>query len=801
MSMMLPLPGLKLLTIICGLRLTAAKSRSLWSSVPATYGEDEEYILKTGYLLGNGKLGAIPFGPPGAETLVLNLDSLWSGGPFENSSYTGGNPAGTEYQYLPGIRDWIFQNGTGNVTQLLGPIENYGSYQTLGNLSVTFDGVEKYTNYKRKLDLETGVHTSHWITNGSSFETSVFCSYPARSCIYNIASDKKLPPVTVSLVNKLVNDSLVTDTCGTGYVRLTGTTQASIGLKYDSIARISGNHSSTFSDNGALTIVPAPGQRNITIVWTAESDYDQTKGNQASNFSFRGEDPGPVVERIAASAASQSYEALRGEHVEDYAALMGLFTLDLPDTANSSGIETSDLIARYTNGTSDPFLEALMFDYSRHLFISSSREGSLPANLQGRWAEQVDPAWSADYHANINLQMNYWGADQTGLGGLARPVFDYMTNTWVPRGSETAKLLYNGSGWVTHDEMNIFGYTGMKNEAQWANYPASAAWMMLHVFDHYDYDRNITWLTETGYPLLKGVASFWMSQLQEDLFSNDGTLVVNPCNSPEQGPTTFGCTHYQQLLYQVFDAVLIIAPLVAEQDTDFLESVHDKLSRLDTGIHIDPETNVIREWKVPDSYLYNIYPQHRHLSHLVGWFPGHSISSFADGYTNKTIQAAVQASLLARGDGTDADGNGGNYGWAKVWRGACWARLNDSTRAYEGLRLSIANNVAPNLLSMYSGKYPPFQIDMNFGWAGTVLSMLVVDLPLSSGNRRGEDRTVVLGPAIPSAWGGGSVTGLRIRGGLVVDFGWDEDGLVVSRHVRSGDATGVKFVNVQGKHL
>lgn len=358
---------------------------------------------------------------------------------------------------------------TPDISQLLSPIANYGSYQTLGNLSITFEGVDQYTRYERKLNLDTGLHTSTWISNGSSFETSVFCSYPAQSCVYRIVSDRIIPTVTVSLANSLVNDTLINATCGTGYTRLTGLTQASIGLKFDSIARVPGDYSSACTDTGSLVILPAPGQKAITIVWSAESDYDQTKGNAANNFSFRGEDPGPTVERSTASAASQSYEALLKDHVEDYATLMGSFRLDLPDTANSSGVETSSLVARYTNGTSDPFLESLLFDYSRHLLIASSREGSLPANLQGRWTEQVDPAWSADYHANINLQMNYWGADQTGLSALSRPVFEYITNTWAPRGRETAQLLYNGSGWVVHDEVNIFGYTGMKNNAHWTN--------------------------------------------------------------------------------------------------------------------------------------------------------------------------------------------------------------------------------------------------------------------------------------------------------------------------------------------
>lgn len=745
------------------------------------------------------------------------------------------------YQSLPGIRAWIFQNGTGSeflfpkilwkvamflkfptspdVSQLLHDILGYGSYQTLGNLSVALNGVNEYTNYTRRLDLDTGVHTSSWNSKNVSFQTSVFCSYPALSCVYTVTSNAALPIVHVSMANNLMNSDLINVTCGEGYTRLAGVTQASIGLRFDSIARVSGRFNTTcLPATGSLMIAPAPSQTTVSIVFSAESDYEETRGNANSNYSFRGLDPGPIVEARTTAAASQSYEDLLRLHIADYSSLKALFILDLPDSANSSAVETAELVARYTANPTDPFLESLMFEYSQHLLISSSREGSLPANLQGRWTEQLEPAWSGDYHANINLQMSYWGAQQTGMGELSRPLFEYMANTWAPRGSETAQLLYNGSGWVAHDEMNIFGYTGMKDEAQWADCecrtlgmlsilisltsisqdPASAAWIMQEVFDHYDYTGNLTWLSEIGYPLLKGIASFWLSQLQEDLFYNDGTLVVNPCNSPEQGPTTFGCTHYQQLLHQVFEATLATAPLVSDPDSAFVDAVSDKMSRLDTGIHIDPDsdTGVLKEWKVPDRYLYNIYPQHRHISHLVGWFPGYSISSFSGGYVNATLQNAVRASLIARGNGTDADGDGGDYGWPKVWRGACWARLNDSSRAYEELQLTIANNVAPNLLSMYAGKNAPFQIDMNFGWAGNVLSMLVVDLPMALSNRK-QSRTVVLGPAIPVAWGNGSVKGLRVRGGMVVDFQWDECGIVTQKTVVSGDQD-VLFVNVQG---
>lgn len=357
-----------------------------------------------------------------------------------------------------------------DVSELLNDIVGYGSYQTLGNLSVTFDGAGEYTNYTRTLDLDTGVHTSSWSTNGSVFKTAVFCSYPALSCAYHITSNTALPSVAISLTNELMDSSLVNMTCGEGYTRLEGITQASIGLKFDAIAKVVGNSSTTcLPDTGSLTIPQTSGQTSITLVFTAESDYDQSRGDAAHNYSFRGADPGPAVEERSSSAALQGYDAMLSAHTADYASLMGLFTLDLLDTANSSALETATLVGRYTNTTTDPFLESLLFDYSRHLLLSSSRPGSLPANLQGRWTEQLDPAWSADYHANINLQMNYWGAEPTGLGALARPLFAYVADTWAPRGAETARLVHGGEGWVVHDEMNIFGYTGMKNDAQWAN--------------------------------------------------------------------------------------------------------------------------------------------------------------------------------------------------------------------------------------------------------------------------------------------------------------------------------------------
>lgn len=319
--------------------------------------------------------------------------------------------------------------------------------------------------------------------------------------------------------------------------------------------------------------------------------------------------------------------------------------------------------------------------------------------------------------------------------------------------------------------------------------------MMQHVYDHFDYSQNTTWFAEQGYPLIRGVAAFWLSQLQSDEYFKDGTLVVNPCNSPEQPPTTFACTHYHQVIHQLLAYVHVAGALGIETDADFLANAASSLRVLDTGLHIDQSWRGIKEFKASPNVTGLDIPTdtHRHLSHLTGWFPGYSIASQASGFANTTITDAVAASLAARGNGTGPDADAA---WAKVWRAACWARLNNTDKADAELRYAIARNFAANGLSMYSAHDTPFQIDANFGLAGAVLSMLVVDLPVFAEERK----TVVLGPAIPARWGGGSVRGLRLRGGGQVHFKWDAQGLV-SEAVVTGRSEKVVVFNKNGALL
>lgn len=772
--------SIALLLFTTGNQVTA---KWLWSSSPASTSD----IMRQTYPLGNGRLGFMPAGNPGSETITINLDSLWTGGPFENKSYSGGNPPNDRSHLLPGIRDQIFRDGEGNVDGLLSPISSYGSYTPLANLTINIDGIENYSSYIRGLDLASGVHSVHFKSDGQSYNTSILCSQPDDVCAYSISSNLSLPKVSFGLHNNFLNTTLQSTTCASGRLEISGHL-AQPGMQFIGIAQPA--RTNGLICNGSQLVLPAnSSSTEATIFFGAGTNYNPKRGNKAAGYSFLGVDIAPAVKRTVSTAVKSSYKEIMERHTKDYKYLFDSFELSLPDLTNSSSVETAKLLSSYDTAHGNPFLESLLVDFGRYLLISSSRENSLPANLQGRWADLENPAWSADYHANINLQMNYWAAPQVGLGALQQPLWDFIEQTWVPYGQDTARLIYgalNGS-WAIHDEINIFGYTGMKNEATWANYPLAGTWMALHIPNWLEYSGDIEWYQRQGYPLLKGAASFWLSQLQDDRYFNDSTLVINPCNSPEHGPTTFGCSHHQQQIFELFDRILATWPMSGDDDEDFHREVKQTFARLDRGIHIG-SWGQLQEWK-RDIDTQN--DTHRHLSGLTGWYPGYSVSESADSQITK----AVETMLWSRGNGKNTEDN---PGWAKVWRSACWAYLNNTERANFELRFSISENIADNGLSQYSGQDAPFQIDANFGFVAAVTAILIRDLPQIHGDD--SIHRVLLGPAIPSSWKGGSVNGLKLRGGGSVDFSWDEAGVVQEATV-NGRTKPLKIINVKGLEI
>ncbi|KAL7275259.1 hypothetical protein RUND412_001804 [Rhizina undulata] len=787
------------------LLFAVVSARELWYNQPAT-------DWASGSLpIGNGKLGASFFGGIANDTWTLNVDSLWTGGPFEDPDYRGGNPTESKLADIRKIQEFIFKNGTGNISTILGSEANYGSYTVLGNLTVSLSLPESAIiyNYKLFLDLDRAVGGSHFSTpDNGNITREYFCAYPSQVCVYHLASTKSLPDVSVALgINGRDPAPNVTSSGNTIVFR--GQAESPYGMIYDIRATLvfpssSGNRISHSTSAGGLLVSASERQKELWIVLSADTNYDETQGNPETGYTFRGADPAKQVTATVASAAKKSYNELLKDHVNDYQLLNNRFSLTLPDPLNSARDPTDEIVSSYDVIVGDPYLESLFFDFGRYLLISSSRDNSLPPNLQGKWAKEFGNPWSGDYHTNINLQMNIWGSEATGLGDLLDGLWRYMNETWVPRGTESAKLIYGAEeGWVIHNELNTFGHTGLKGEgdedtAMWFAYPQANAWMMQHVWDHFDYTQDQDWYKTVGYPLIKGVAQFAISTLLEDTYFNDGTLVVNPCNSPEQPPSTFGCSINQQQIFEVFNNVLKGWDVSGDNDLDFKKRVESALKTLYSGVRVG-RYGQIQEWKLD---IDNPDDQHRHLSHLYGWYPGYAISSVHR--TNSTITSAVETTLIHRGPGKWTDANAG---WEKVWRSACWAGLYNSTEAYYELRFAIDQNFANNLYSVYSKDSATlgtwvFQIDANFGFVGATLHMFVHDLDVQDGDGE-ESRTVVIAPAVPKGWWGAKLEGYRLRGGGELSFEVSNEGKATSLILkgRKGGLPRLNFVDASGVPL
>ncbi|KAG8729889.1 hypothetical protein FRC11_007826 [Ceratobasidium sp. 423] len=740
----------------------------------------------TGYLpIGNGYLGAMINGDPVLDRLQLNIESLWTGGPFVNSNYNGGNHQASESSYLATqlakIREAIFSTSNGKEIKDVKPLqssnEGYGSYSGIGFINITHTTSGEITDYARWLDMDKALLNTIWKESSASFDRTYFCSNPSRACTvhtvtsaaggysaaYSFSSLDGLPERNITCLDNTTAQLR-------GYVGLPG-------MLYELLAKI---QKSGPRGTAKCTIDPTTGQAQLVangtteawVTWVGGTDYSMDAGDAAHAYSFKGPDPHDGLVSLLAEAASQSVDSALQTHITDYHNALGGFSLNIGQEFDGTKT-TAELVVEYKADEGNPHIEWLLFNFARYMLVESTRS-YLPANLQGKWARDAKAQWDSDYHANINLQMNYWIAEMTNLK-VTSGLWDYMEKTWAPRGAETAKVLYNITrGWLVHDELNIFGHSGMKNySAKSTNYREAPAWMMMHVYDHFDYTNDVAWWKRQGWPLLKGVTQFWLDYLIEDRHFNDSTLVVNPCNSPEQEPTTSGCANSQQILWQHFESVEKGFDASGDTDTAFLEEVRAKKVKLDKGIKIG-SFGQLQEWKVEFDSPTNL---HRHLSHLVGLYPGYVISNFkptADenqgvpDLTRNQVLKAAEISLISRGNGTGPDGDAG---WEKVWRAACWAQLQNSTAFYHQLTYAIERNFAGNLWSLYDASQtdPTFQIDANMGYSAAVMNALIQAPDTSS---LSDTLSVTLLPALPLAWKNGSIVGARIRGGMSLNLTW-----------------------------
>jgi alpha-L-fucosidase 2 len=558
---------------------------TIWFDEPLpTTGDAQRQWENRALPIGNGALGAVVYGGINDEKLQLNEKSLWTGGPGSPGGYNYGNWTDNRGpEDMQAVRDLITNSPTkgipaATVAQKLGqPKLNFGAYQTFGELKLDMAGLGEATNYRRALDIGNSVVTTTFTSNGVNYTREYFATAADDVIVMRITADQ---PGKVGFTARLDlpnGRTNVSNTAADGRITTAGTLNN--GLRFESQVQVIAENGTRNQDSsaGRVTVTNAD---SALVVFGAATDYALDYG---ANYRT-GVNPHEPVTATVNTAVSTGFDSLRNRHIADYSSLYDRATLDLG--AELPNIPTDELLAKY-RGTIDPAsaraLEALFFQYGRYLLISSSRDGSLPANLQGVWNRSNNPPWDSDYHVNINMQMNYWPAETTNLSETTGPFFDYVDSMVAP-GTVTASTMYGARGWVTGNETNVYGFTGLHQYPESFWQPDAAAWLSQHYFEHYQFTKDEAFLRERAYPMMKSISQFWFDFLVVD--PRDGSLVVSPSYSPEQGEFSAGASISQELVWSLLSQTSQAAEILNESDATFLAELKGTLENLDPGLRV-----------------------------------------------------------------------------------------------------------------------------------------------------------------------------------------------------------------------